>query len=167
MTAAERQPQTRLLAIYLNDHLAGATVGQGLARRLARTLRNDPNGQTMARLAGEIEEDRATLVRLMRALSIDISRIKPALGWLVEKGGRLKLNGAVLRRSPLSTLVELEAMRLGVEGKAAGWRTLHSITDREKALDPDELQRLIDRAERQIEELESLRKRAAADIFGS
>jgi hypothetical protein len=73
----------------------------------------------MMRIADEIDEDRATLLRLMQALHIKVSHIKPALGWFAEKLGRAKLNGRVLSRSPLSNLIELEIMRLGVEGKAA------------------------------------------------
>jgi hypothetical protein len=37
--------------------------------------------------------------------------------------GRLHLTS----RSPLSNLEELELLRLGVEGKAAGWRTLRVL----------------------------------------
>lgn len=155
-----------MLAIYLNDHLAGATAGRELARRLRRNFRNDPNEQTMTRIADEIDEDRARLVSLMAVLDVKVSRIKPALGWFAEKFGRVKLNGRMLSRSPLSTLIELEIMRLGVEGKAAAWRTLRSICDRETALNLNELQQLIDRAERQIEELEYLRKSSATRIFG-
>jgi hypothetical protein len=43
---------------------------------------------------------------------------------------------------------------------------LRSICDRETALDSNELQQLIDRAERQIEELKGLRKSSATRIFG-
>jgi hypothetical protein len=43
-----------------------------------------------------------------------------------EKAARLKLNGHLLARSSLSSLEEVEMLRLGVEGKAAGWRTLGS-----------------------------------------
>lgn len=166
MRSEERREQTQLLAIYLNDHLTGATAGVELARRVRRSFRNNPDEPTMVRIAAEIDEDRATLVRLMRGLGLDVSRIKPLLGWFAEKLGRAKLNGRLLSRSPLSSLVELEAMRLGVEGKAAAWRTLHTICDHEPALDPNELQQLIDKAERQIEELESLRKSAATSVFG-
>ena len=166
MTSTESARRTQLLTIYLNDHLTGATAGRELARRLRRTFRNDPNEQTMVRIADEIDDDRLTLVRLMRALDIKVSHIKPALGWFAEKLGRAKLNGRLLTRSPLSTLIELEIMRLGVEGKAAAWRTLHSICDRETALDSNELQQLIDRAEQQIVELEHLRKSSATRIFG-
>jgi len=53
----------RLLATYLNDHLAGATVGVELARRVASSNRDTSYGATLAELAREIEEDRETLRR--------------------------------------------------------------------------------------------------------
>lgn len=157
---------TRLLEIYLNDHLAGAVGGRELARRLSRALRDDPKAPDLVRIAAEIEEDRAALVGLMRALGVRINPIKPALGWFGEKLGRLKFNDRVLSRSPLSTVLELELLRLGVEGKAAAWRTLYSICEREPALDREKLQTLLDRAGQQIEQLEKLRKGAATDVFG-
>lgn len=166
MTSQETAGRTRLLEIYLNDHLTGAVAGRELARRLSRAIRNEPNGPEIARLADEIEQDRITLVGVMHALHLRVSRVKPMLGWFGEKVGRLKLNDRLLSRSPLSTLIELEIMRLGVEGKAAAWRTLHSIADREPALDKGDLQGLIDRAERQITELEKFRQLAATEIFG-
>jgi hypothetical protein len=45
-------------------------------------------------------------------------------GRIAERVGRLKSNGRIVRRSPLSSLLELEMLRLAVEGKAACWRTL-------------------------------------------
>lgn len=53
MTSEERRWRAQLLAVYLNDHLAGATAGRELARRLGRTFRNDPHEHTMVRIAGE------------------------------------------------------------------------------------------------------------------
>ncbi|MDP9435302.1 MAG: hypothetical protein M3P93_08975, partial [Actinomycetota bacterium] len=44
-----------------------------------------------------------------------------------RRSARLKANGHLLRRSPLSDLVEMEALVLGVQGKAAGFRALRSI----------------------------------------
>ena len=55
-------------------------------------------------------------------------------------------------------------MRLGVEGKAAGWRTLRTLADTDKRLDPARLDELIARAARQSEMLEDLRVGAAAAI---
>ena len=153
-----------LLAVYLNDHLAGATGGTELARRLAGTHPDGERGTRLRRLATEIDEDRATLTELMRRLTVRVDPIRVALGWVGEKVARLKLNGRLFQRSPLSTLLELEAMRLGVEGKAAGWRTLRTVAEHDDRLDTAELDRLIARADEQIDTLEQLRVNAAATL---
>ncbi|HEX6354113.1 hypothetical protein [Actinophytocola sp.] len=150
-----------LLGIYLNDHLAGAVAGGDLAKRLAGAERQE----AFARLAAEIEEDRAALLDMMAALDVPVRRYKTVLAWAAEKVARLKPNGHVLTRSPLSRVVELEVLRLGVEGKAAGWRTLRTRAERDSRLDVVRLDTLIDRATRQIDELERLRLRAAAKAF--
>jgi hypothetical protein len=116
-----------LLGIYLNDHLAGATAGVELARRLARSEHHSQIGGTLARIAGEIEEDRDTLLEIMGEFGVPVRRYKVYTAWVAEKAARLKLNGRLLDRSPLSTLVELEALRLGVEGKGAGWRSIRAV----------------------------------------
>jgi hypothetical protein len=154
-----------LLGIYLNDHLAGATAGVELARRAARGCRGSATGGALEALAAEITKDRVALLEIMAALGVPARRYKIYAAWVGEKVGRLKLNGRVVGRSPLSTLVELEALRLGVEGKAAGWRSLRALADRERRLDPTRLDELIDRARQQSETLEELRVRTAAEIF--
>jgi hypothetical protein len=165
VSSAARVNEPNLLSIYLNDHLAGATAGADLARRLAQTHRSNPEGAVATRLADEIVEDRETLMRLMNTLEIRANHLKVAAGWLAEKAGRLKLNGHLLTRSPLSTVIELESMRLGVEGKAAGWRTIRALAEHNDRLNKDEIDRLIDRANRQIETLENLRVAAVDKVF--
>ena len=155
-----------LLGIYLNDHLAGATGGVELARRAAAAHRESAVGTTLARLAEEVAEDRAVLLDTMRRLGVPARQYKAYAAWAAEKVGRLKPNGHLLNRSPLSTVVEVEALRLGVEGKGAMWRTLRSIADHDGRLDSEELDRLIDRARRQADTLEELRVQAAASVFG-
>jgi hypothetical protein len=87
--------------------------------------------------------------------------------WAGEKAGRVKLNGRLLARSPLSDLEELELLRLGVEGKAAGWRTLRLLADTDMRLDPEQLDELMSRARRQADQLEELRVRAAEQVISS
>jgi hypothetical protein len=57
-------------------------------------------------------------------------------------------------------------LRLGVEGKAAGWRTLRALAETDKRLDPGRLDELISRARRQADLLEELRVRAAGQVIG-
>jgi hypothetical protein len=154
----------RALGIYLNDHLAGATAGTALAHRMART--HQDQAERLIRLAAEIASDRAVLMDMMAALEIPVRSYKVAAAWAGEKAGRLKLNGHLFTRSPLSGLEELEILRLGVEGKAAGWRTLRTLAETDRRLDPARLDDLLARARRQSEELEDLRIRAAAAVIG-
>lgn len=155
-----------LLGIYLNDHLAGSTLGLDLARRLARAEREWSGGPTLTAIAEEIAEDRASLIELMGVLAVPIRRYKTGAAWAAEKASRLKLNGRLLRRSPLSRVFELEMLRLGVTGKAAGWRTLRTRAEEDNRLDADRLDELLNRARRQSQQLERLRVRAAAEAFG-
>jgi hypothetical protein len=155
-----------LLGIYLNDHLAGASIGVNLARRLAANEREWTNADLLDRIAGDIAQDRDALMNIMGALDVPIRRYKTWAAWTAERAGRLKLNGRAFTRSPLSRVLELEAMRLGVEGKAAGWRTLRADAEFDDRLDADWLDALIDRAQEQIDHLEGLRIEAAAVTFG-
>jgi hypothetical protein len=165
--ARARAPQSRqgLLGIYLNDHLAGATGGMELARRMAGSHHDPAQRMTLQRLAAEITQDRRALLDLMAALGLPVRHYKLSAAWAAEKAARLKLNGRLLSRSPLSSLEELEMLRLGVEGKAAGWRTLRALADTDSRLDRDRLGELMARARQQADLFEELRVRAAAHLI--
>lgn len=156
-----------LLKIYLNDHLAGATVGRDLARRAAGHNRNSDYGPFLERLAREVAEDRESLVAIMRDLDVKIDPLKVIAGWGVEKVGRFKLNGRLLGYSPLSRLVELEGIALGVYGKRALWRSLQQLYPQRPGIAGRNLSDLLARAERQLEELELHRQRASTEALTS
>lgn len=154
--------ERKLLAIYLNDHLAGAVVGVELAKRCARNNEGTPLGDFLERLRTEVDEDRQSLEDLMATLDVAKSPLKASGAWLAEKVGRLKLNGQVTGYSDLSRLEELEGLALGVEGKLSLWRSLEQVMDRYPEIPSNELARLKDRAERQRDELERFRREAAS-----
>ncbi len=164
-TATGTRTEPTLLGIYLNDHLAGSTGGVELARRTAGAHRGTEAGTTLTRLAREIEEDRNALLAIMAALEVPVRQYKVAAAWAAEKVGRLKLNGRLLDRSPLSSLVELETLRLGVEGKACLWRTLLLAAKDEPRLDASRLDVLLERATSQLESVEAMRMNASAEVF--
>ena len=165
-TGSTWQTAQGLLGIYLNDHLAGATGGVGLARRVAAARRQEEAGDALLRFAADVAADRAALLEIMAVLGVPVRAYKVCAGWIGEKAGRLKLNGRLLSRSPLSSLEELEMMRLGVTGKAAGWRTLRLLADTDPRLDRGRLDELITRADSQLKLLEDLRVRAARLALG-
>jgi hypothetical protein len=163
--SATTRARQSLLGIYLNDHLAGATGGAELARRVARAHGGEDGGGDLRRFADEVAQDRAALLDIMASLGIPVRSYKVCAAWLGEKAARLKLNGYLLSPSPLSKLEELEMMRLGVEGKAAGWRTLRALAETDDRLGPGRLDELISRARRQSDLLEELRIRAADQVI--
>ena len=149
------------LTIYLNDHLAGATFGLELARRVRGANRGNEFGALLAELEAEIEEDRAMLERIFDRLGVPRDQAKTAVAWFAEKAGRLKRNGRLVGYSPLSRLLELEALSGGVNAKLGLWRALRATAANEPRLDPDELDRLVARAEAQLERLGAIQVRAA------
>jgi hypothetical protein len=144
---------SKYLATYLNDHLLGATAGAELARRAARENQGSELGDFLTSLAREIEDDRDTLVALMRELGVTPDRLKVAAGWTGEKLGRLKPNGQLRGYSPLSPLVELEGLTIGIQGKLAMWRALVEVAQ-DLGLDRERFEALSAHAERQHADVE-------------
>ncbi|MEU2427715.1 hypothetical protein ABZ619_43195 [Streptomyces sp. NPDC007851] len=160
-----RRVRTDLLGIYLNDHLAGATTGTARARFMARSHGDPPYAGPLRDLADEIAEDRESLLRVMRSLGVPRRGYKVAAAATAERLGRLKSNGRLFRRSPLTLVIELEFLRLGVTGKQLGWRALHALAGADDRLDERELAGLEARAERQLSTLEELRLTAVRDVL--
>jgi hypothetical protein len=144
---------SKYLATYLNDHLLGATVGTELVRRAARENQGSELGAFLTGLAREIEDDRETLLALMAELGVKPDRLKVAAGWTGEKLGRLKPNAQLRGYSPLSPLVELEGLLIGIEGKLAMWQVLAEVAV-ELGIDRARLEELTARAERQQADVE-------------
>jgi hypothetical protein len=153
---------SRLLDIYLQDHHAGATAGVELARRTAGTNGGGPFAGELKTIAGEIEQDLASLERIMADLGVRQDRRKDVSAWIGEKLGRLKRNGTWLSYSPLSRVVELEGLVIGVTGKQALWEALADSTGERFAAD---LEQLAKRARDQRRRLDELRRRAAQTAF--
>lgn len=158
---------TDLLAIYLTDHLAGASAGLELFRRAAQAQEGRDLGAGLSELAEQVAQDREALTQIMSDLGVSADRSKIALGWLAEKAGRLKTNGHLFSRSPLSDVLELESMFLGVQGKAACWRTLRELAQTDSRLKGDQLDSLLGRAEQQMAALERLRIAVADRVFSA
>ncbi len=155
------------LSIYLSDHYTGAVGGAELAERLARAHRDRPEGERLRALADEIASDRETLRQIMAELDVRPAWYRRIAAWVGEKLSRFKLNGRLFRRSPMSSVIEFEAMLLAVEGKAAGWRLLRALADKDHRLAPDRPDRLQQRAHDQADVLEELRRTTGLSVLTS
>lgn len=165
ISLANATPDERL-RVYLNDHLAGATAGLALAKRI-RDRNSGPVGQAFADLVPDIEADRRTLLDIVAAMEFSDSGLKQKLADAVEKVGRLKLNGQIFGYSLLSKMEELEAMSLGIEGKAKLWTALRTVAERRPQLQRFDFDHLEAQARLQHDRVEDLRLEAAGEALAS
>jgi hypothetical protein len=162
-TEADHQ---RFLAIYLQDHRAGAEAGVRLAERCRDHAPDADTKTELSSLVVEIDEDRRTLATMMAGLDVDPSTVKQIAGLAAERLGRLKLNGRAVRTSPLSVLVEIEGLIGAVSMKRELWATLGTLAARRPQHDA-ELEALIARADDQRTRLQTLHGHVAAQVFAT
>jgi hypothetical protein len=104
----------------------------------------------------------------MSGLGVEPDRLKMTAAWVGEKAGRLKLNGHLTGYSPQSRVIELEGLVIGVTGKRCLWRALrHVVAAQEARLRIEELDLLIERADRQIDDLEEARLKAVSEAVAA
>jgi hypothetical protein len=118
---------SRLLSIYLADHEAASAGGAALAARLAGGAIDPGLRESASAVAASIAAERRTLGELMGRLGTRPSVPKRVAVRLGAELGRLKWNGRLAQRSPLSDIVELEALIAGVTGKERLWATLARV----------------------------------------
>ncbi len=155
-----------MLSVYLNDHLTGATGGLELFRRAAANFEGG-QGEELARLRDEVQEDREALLSVMRRLGVRENPVLTTLGWVGEKLGRLKPNGYLVRRSPLADVIEIEGLRIGVHGKLCGWQVVRAAIIDDDRVPTSEIETLIERAEDQQARLYKLHLQVAQHHLGS
>jgi hypothetical protein len=148
------------LAIYMNDQLAAGVLWREVARRSQRRNRGTPTGGALESVARAIAEDVATFERIMDRLGVRRSRVKPALAVAAERAGRLKRNGRLTSYSPLSRFVELDFLAMGIEGKKLLWQNLRECADFATRLPDVDFEALVERAQRQRDEIEPFRRAA-------
>jgi hypothetical protein len=144
------------LSVYMSDALTRETLAIELVGRAIRKNTRTRLGAFLTLLSWELEEDRESLVRLTGELGVRPKRGRIVLARLAKKLARVRLGGS----SPLSDLVELEALHLQIRAKLDTWTALRSrVGARVNGIDVDEL---IRRTERQADELDRRRLTVAA-----
>jgi hypothetical protein len=155
-----------LLAIYLNDHLASAAGGIELVSRMVGSHRGTRYEERLRQLLGELREEKDALTAVIRALGLPVRYYKQLAVWAAEKASRVKFNGHLLSRSPLSSLVEFEFLASAVRGKRSGFETLRIAAEVDDRIDKALLDGLIAQANRQYHWLTDVRREVAAGLFG-
>ncbi len=153
-------PASKYLPIHLNDHLAFATGTIEVARRVASQYEGAELGGLAERLLPVLEEDRREIIGLLARTGARQDALKTGAAWAAEKAGRLKLNGELTGRSPLSPLVELTGLSLGIAASVLLWQELAMLAG-ELDLDAEAVRAAAQRAERAREEVERARPQVA------
>lgn len=149
-----------VLGGYLQNHWAAATAGVALFRRVGRTHSDAAIADEVSAMAGEIAEDRESLRSIMESVGVRPSTIGAYGARLAQEVGRLKPNGRLVRRSPLTDVLEPEALRAAVGAKSSGWQLLRAVAESDQRLDADLLDELLRRAGDQLSRLEDVHLRA-------
>ncbi|WP_336660762.1 NAD-dependent epimerase/dehydratase family protein [Leucobacter sp. USHLN153] len=161
---SENEFDWEIFGLYLSDHLTGATAGAERMERMSASYIDTPVYAGLSELAEELRLERAFLAHLIDDLEVRRRPYRQAAAWVGEHVGRLKLNGRVFSRSPLSLLLELELLRSAVIGKLGLWQTLGEHAD-ELGLDADVFSSLSDRALAQASVLDAAHEYARARAF--
>jgi hypothetical protein len=148
---------------YFIGHLAGAEAALKL---LARMTENDAGmalGGFASTLAQEIKEDKDTLVRLMNQLgfSSEGAGLQDLLARATESAAQMVLEVQAKSDDAVVSLVRLETLSLGIEGKRCLWTALAEVASEEPSLSTTDFDNLIKRAEAQREGVEQQRLKAA------
>jgi hypothetical protein len=133
-----------------------------------RAVRTEPDrrrSETLRSLAVDVEQDLTVLRRCAAALGVARPRGREVAALVAERAGRLKLNGRIRGVSPLSPVVESEALILAVTGKAQLWKVL-ALADVARQLPADvELDEMARRAVAQQRILEALHEAQVLDAL--
>jgi hypothetical protein len=154
----------RYLRIYIADHSAAATAGVALTRRCLRSNEGAALGAVLREHLSEIEQDATTLAAIRTDLNLKDDPLKRAVALVGELLARVKFNGRLFAYSPLSRLIEIEAILTGSDAKRSLWLALqqHAPT---AALERFDLSELVGRAGNQRSSLRPHHLDAAAAAF--
>ena len=155
----------RDLAVYLEDHYAGAVGAIELLTHLTEAHKHKPLESFFRDLHAEVTADHKQLHNLMAALGLQESKVRNAGAWIAEKLGRAKLGFSADETGDLRLLQALESLFLGITGKQALWRALAVARETSPVLQQTDFVGLEERASEQASRVEMKRLETARAIF--
>lgn len=153
------------LVVLLRNHQAGGRAAVDLYDRALAGQRGRPYAEGLRTLRDEAREDLDFNESVMRRLGVSASPVQVLGTRLTERVGRFKPNGRLVRRSPLSDVVELEGLIAAVHVKIAGWQAAQ-VGQFLTAEESTRLAGLEARARTQAERLSQMHAEAVAEALG-
>jgi hypothetical protein len=155
------------LTTYLNDHVAGSVAALELFDHLIQLQRGSAREQELLAIRQEVAEDQNVLLGLLERVGGKESGVRNALAWITEKFGRLKLHLDDPGDDQFRIFEALEALALGIQGKAALWRALGSASSRLPEVRTVDYRALEDRARNQFSRVDRIRLQVASEVLPS
>lgn len=161
-----RDEVTQWVLVYLRNHEAAARGGCDLFGRAASSRRDPTQAAVLRQLHQDVRADHDSLRQLMRAWDARPNPVWAAAMRVGERIGRLKPNGRLVRRSPLTDVMETEALIDAVWAKRTGWQALRSAGLPTPPEMPT-LNELVRRADRQLAQLADVHRDTAVHVFSA
>jgi hypothetical protein len=117
------------LRIYLADHFAATALAGDLALRSLRRNRGSNLEAWLRSFLDENDRQRSLMLDAMRRVGAARNPVKDLAARTAERLGRLKPNGQLRGYSPLSRLVEIEALLGTIAGCRSLWVALDAVGD--------------------------------------
>ena len=153
------------LRIYIRDHDGASSGGLHLAKRCYDANRTTSLAPQLEHLVAAISDAQSELRRIAARLDIRPSIAREATTWVASALGALKLNGRCTTYSPLSRVVELEALSAAVTGQLRLWETLQRLAPYDHRLDAGEASRYDDQCHALLIDLATMHDAATNEAF--
>ncbi len=153
------------IAAYVRTHIAGSTAGVRLFEHSGRHQLDREVGAIVLEIAEQLFEERDYLCDLADRLGPGENPIFSTLAALGEKVSRLKPTD-LFRRTETTDLADLEAMRIALSGKLAGWDSMLAVVDEYDELDRAVLEGYRDQALQQRERITDAHRLVAKRALG-
>ncbi|MFF2299684.1 hypothetical protein [Arthrobacter sp. NPDC058127] len=153
------------LAAYLHSHQIAAAAGDRLFGQAARTWKDSARAQTIARIRTEVRTDKTALETITASLGLGIPAYKKPFAWAAALLGSLGPTNPLHARSGAAEQLELEALISAVTGKSLLWKTLLRLSATDPHIRHEEVTLLLERATRQLRELEDLLAETSPERF--
>jgi hypothetical protein len=137
------------LAVYLHDHLAGASFAVELLEKLASEFKEKPSGEVARQLLEQVNMDVRTLRQLIARVGEETHDLYDALGWIAERVSRIKLKHD--DPTGIGAFEAFETISLGILGKRGLWEALQILQTFDPRVAGLDYEVLIDRAEQQFQ----------------
>lgn len=129
MNPFSKPDATGRMRIYLDDHRAMVAAELAATHRCRSSNEGSELAHDLTGHIGEVSRDRDLIDEMITGLDARPVRLKTIAALAAERLGRLKLNGQLVGYSPLSRVIELEALRAATEARRSLWEALGTVAE--------------------------------------